>query len=348
VILFHGTGGGRELLPALWRDGLLPAARPWAHEATGVGDHVFACSTAIGSRGGDPIAFAQRRVWRDDQDAWLVVLDVPAERVRGAVPNVELQLWWKTRELVRVVFDAKHRGHAQRVLDAMRARGVAARELLAYRVASVADGLCDGAPDADTLVQFERAYLRAVAGDKARVAASYGLRVPAWFADDGHYPSCAGCMHQLVVVEVVAPTVDGGYGTTIAFPRGAWDRVDLATFGAAFDALARWLDHAGAPRLPARVTDLPPAREVVPRTFWPDFATHDVAARAREPDTQVLLPHVPPAQLVGAIHLGGRARLSDLVRPARGETLAGKLAYATRRLVELRGSSERPITLTRM
>ena len=344
MLLFHGTGGSRDLVPSIFRDGLIPVTRPWAHEATGIDEHVFASTTPIGSRGGDPIAFAQRRVWRDDQDAWLVVLDVPAEAIRGAVPNVELQLWWRTRAFVNEVF--ANLGDTRLVIAAMRERRAPARDLLAYRVKSVVAGLCEPEPDAETLVQFERAYLRANDGDKARVAASYRLHLPSWFAEDSHYPSCAGCMHNLFAVVVAAPSIGDG---SIEFSRGSWDRVDLATYGAGFDALDRWFASAGDPDVRLRADEFarryPPPRELVPRTFWPDFATHELATRVRLPDTQVMLGHVAPAQLIGAIHLGGADRLSALVRPSRGETLANKLAHRTRELVELRQLQDRPAIL---
>lgn len=337
MLLFHGTSGDEALIEKIFAEGLLPHPRPWAKDATGVEAHVFACTTPIGTRGGDPIQFAQRGAWRRNE-AWLVVIDVPADgEVRGAVPNGELEQWWKVRAFEGVMRDPDD---VRRVIQAARGTG-SARELFDYRVASTAEGLCDQ-PDAHTLVQFERAYQRATDRRKAAVARSYGLRIPEWFASDAHYPSCAGCMHNLFVVDIVA------FAGEVTFSRGAFDKLDLATFATLFDALGRWFAHHGDPvvgswsELAARY---PPPRVLVPRTFWPDFATRDLAERIRQPDTQVLLGHVPPGQILGAIHLGARDRLSRLVKPARGETLATRLAYLARELAGVRRDRGAPLIL---
>lgn len=336
MIAFHGTGGDRRLIDAIFTDGLRPAPRPWAHELTGIENHVFASTTPIGSKGGDPIHFAQRRAWRTAR-AWLVVIEIDPDLVHGAVPNGELERYWQVKSFATIAF--ADGGHASRaVLAAMRRLRAPARDLLRYRVRSVVDGLCAGPPDGATLVQFEQAYHRAT--DKARVAASYNLQIPSWFADDAHYPWCMGCLHQLFEVEVVAPTAGD-----VAFGRGAWDRLDLTTFGAMFDLLDRWLVAVGDPPLPNSLDELqrryPPPRELVPRVVLRDFVTADLAIRMREPDTQLLLAAVPPSSVLGAIDLGTRDRLSSLVRPHRGEVLIDKLHYLARELAR----RERPTVL---
>jgi hypothetical protein len=97
MLLFHGTSGDEALIEKIFVEGLLPHPRTWAKDATGVESHVFACTTPFGTRGGDPIEFAQRGAWRRNE-AWLVVVDVPADGdVRGAVPNGELEQWWKVK-----------------------------------------------------------------------------------------------------------------------------------------------------------------------------------------------------------------------------------------------------------
>jgi hypothetical protein len=210
---------------------------------------------------------------------------------------------------------------------------------LRYRVKRVAEGLCDE-PDAHTLVQFEAAYHRARESEKARVARSYGLAIPPWFAEDGHYPSCMGCMHNLFEVDIEVPGVPG-----LAFHRGAWDRLDLTNLGQLLDAVDRWLAHAGDPvvRTLEALRRFEPPRDAVPRVMWPDFVTADLTTRMREPDTQVLLGHVAPSKIVGAIDIGTRDRLSPLVRPTRGQTLLGNLRHHTRELVERRARSSRPV-----
>lgn len=339
MILFHGTGGDRALLASIFAKGLLPAPRPWAHEATGIESHVFACTTPVGTRGGDPIQFAQRSAW-GGRTAWLLVLDLPHDTAtHGAIPNDELERYWKARTFGRAVFEP--RGEALRALiAAMRRTRRPARDLLRYRVVRAEPGLTT---DADTLVQFEQAFIRAAAKHKRRVAASYGLALPEFYLSDPHYPFCMGCMHQLFDVDIVVPEAPG-----IAFSRGIWDRLDLTTFGAFADVLDRWLAAHGDPpvgslaELQARY---PPPRDLVPRVLWRDFATADLAARSRAPDTQLLLGHVPPDHIAGAIELGTRDRLSGLVRPGAGETLPRKLEYLARQVVERRGGSPRPVVL---
>lgn len=77
--------------------------------------------------------------------------------------------------------------------------------------------------------------------------------------------------------------------------------------------------------------------------MWPDFVTRDLDARMREPDTQLLIDHVAPSRIVGAIELGTRSRLSNLVRPRHGEVLVDKINYLARQLVEQRKHSDRPV-----
>lgn len=314
MLVYHGTAADKPLLAKLAREGFTPQPRPWAHETTGIEAHVFACTQPIGTRGGDPIAFAQRGAWRDAR-ATLFVFDVEPSEIHGAVPNGELELWWKLRSFVEQPWSAGLFASRQPM-----------RERLRYRLNTVEPDLCD-APDAHSLVQFEAAYHRARPTEKARVARSYGLRIPAWFADDMHSPDCMGCMHQLFDVDIEVRDAD------LTFQRGAWDRLDLTMLGQFLDATGRWLAHAGNPD----VTTLAqlqryPAPPDVPRVMRKDFVTADLAARMRGDDTQVLLGHVPPSKIVGTIDLGTHDRLSPLVRPTRGQTLLGNLRHRIREL----------------
>jgi hypothetical protein len=277
--------------------------------------------------------------------AWLIVIDLPKAweaKIHGAIANDELERYWQARAVARAVFEVPER--LRRLIATMRRSRRAARELVQYRVRTVVDGLCAGEPDAHTLVQFEQSWIRASARNKRRVAASYGLHVPAWFMDDSHYQSCLGCMHQLFAVDVVAPAA----GDDVRFARSGFDRFDLATFGTYVDALDRWLAAYGDPEV-ASLDQLqaahPPPRDRVPRVLWDELVTADLADRIREPDTQVLLGHVPAAQIAGAIHLGTRDRLAPLVRPGGGETLVRKLAYLARTVADRRRESGRAVVL---
>lgn len=333
MLAFHGTGADRALVEKLFAEGFEPQARPWAHDTTGVEKHVFACTQPIGTRGGDPIAFAQAGAWRDRR-AMLFVFDLDDTiDIHGAVSNEELERWWKVRSFAS--FELDHR-----LFALARATRRPIRELLRYRVTSVADDLCDE-PDAHTLVQFEAAYHRARPLQKARVARSYHLRIPAWFSTDSHYPWCMGCMHNLFEVEIEVPALPD-----LAFHRGSWDRLDLTVLGQLFDACDRWLAHAGDPpvtTLAALQRHAPPP--TVPRVMWKDFVTADLAERMRGTDTQLLLGHVPPARIVGAIDVGTRDRLSPLVRPVRGQTLLGNLRHVIRELVDRRARSAKPLVV---
>jgi hypothetical protein len=334
VLAFHGTGADRALVDKLFAEGFVPHARPWAHDATGIERHVFACTQPIGTRGGDPIEFAQRSTWHGRR-AYLFVFDLDdSVVVHGAVPNEELERWWKVRTFAQLALDRRLFAHA-------RAERRPIRELLRYRVKQVAEDLVDGEPDAHTLVQFEAAYHRARASQKARIARSYNLRIPAWFADDSHYPDCMGCLYQLFEVDIEVPGVPG-----VAFGRGAWDRLDLTTLGQLLDITDRWLAHAGDPAVDtlAELQRHAPPR-TVPRHMCKDFVTADLDERMRGDDTQLLLGHVPPARIVGAIDVGERDRLSPLVRPVRGQTLLGNLRHFTRELVDRRKRSSKPILL---
>ena len=152
-----------------------------------------------------------------------------------------------------------------------------------------------------------------------------------------------GCTFQIYDVDIVVPHAPG-----IAFSRGTWDRLDLATFGMFADVLDRWFAAAGDPEvrsLEQLQAGYPPSRELVPRILWRDFATADLAERSRAPDTQLLLGHVAPEHIAGAIELGTRDRLSTLVRPGSGETLQRKLEYLARQVVERRRETGRPVVL---
>ena len=327
--LFHGTGGGRSIVESIFEQGLLPTPRPWAQHATGIETHVFACTTPIGTRGGDPIQFAQRSAWGVDARAWLIVIDVPDALVHGAVPNDELERYWKARSFAASVFEKPTRFRA--LIAAARSSQRPIRDLLRYRVDRVEDGLSDEPLEGHTLVQFEAAFARASLKHKKRVAASYGLRLPDWFLEDSHYLTCAACIGQLFDVVVAAPDA----GEHVRFHRGSWDRLDLTTFGVFAELVERWIAAAGDPPIDS-IEELerayPRGRDLVPRVLWKDFVTADLATRMRAPDTQLLLGHVPPAQIAGAIDLGTRDRLSSIVRPGGGETLLRKLEHLARGL----------------
>ena len=343
MLVFHGTGGKRDLVDKICVRGAAAAqARPGGTTRPGFESHVFVCTTPVGTRGGDPIHFAQQRAWTDRR-AWLFVRDVPPSLVRGAVPNSELEQYWNV-----------HTSLEQRVFSptlgicVARSATCASRvdlraSLLDYVVVSTAPDLCEAPADAHTLIQFEHAYLRArTRAAKQRVAASYGLRVPDDYANDSHSPWCAACMGQLFHLVIALADDDARQ-----FSRGAFHRLDLVTFGALADAFERWLTACGDPlrytTFASFQREHPPPRDLVPRTMWPDFATADLDARMRLPDTQLLLDHVPPEYIVGAIDVGDDDRLSPVVRPRDGEILIDKLWYLSRQLVERRRRSSVPI-----
>jgi hypothetical protein len=357
MLLFHGTGGPRSLIEKIFEEGLVPhGGRDWAHSMTKVEQHVFACTTPVGSRDGDPIRFAQRRTWKKDV-AWMVVLDIPRDSplVVGAIGNGELARFWSLRSFTASAVETKV-GQTRAVLAAARESNRDLRDMIRLEVISTAKGLVEGTPDADTLVQFERAYLRANWDDKDRVARSYGLTIPRDFAEDSHYASCAGCMHKLFEVEFVVPDVMW-WGKPARYYRGAFDRMELETFCAHMEALGRWLatyetEHIdrfvrkrdGVPWRELQKA-LPPPADLVPRTFWPDMATRDLDERLAEPDMQILLRAVPPEHIVGAFELGSSNQLSSLVRPRDGELLPNKLLHIAHELREQRETSVRPILL---
>lgn len=357
MLLFHGTGGPRSMVEKIFEEGLRPhGGRDWAHAMTKVEEHVFACTSPVGSRDGDPIRWAQRSAWKRNI-AWLIVLDIPRDSplVVGAIGNQELARFWSLRSFAASAV-TRMIGQTRAVLAAARESKRAIRDMITLEVKSVADGLVLGTPDAATLVQFERAYLRANEDDKERIARSYGVSIPAEFADDPHYRSCAGCMWNLFVVDFVVPDVSW-WGKPARFDRGAFDRLELETFCAHMEALGRWLgtyDTEHVDRI-VRKRDgvpwrelqraLPPPADLVPRTFWPDMATRELGERLAEPDMQILLRHVPPEHLVGAIELGTANQLSTLVRPRDGELLPNKLLHLANELRVQRASSSRPILL---
>lgn len=351
MLLFHGTSGPRALVDKILDEGLLPhGGRAWADQLTGVAAHVFACTSPIGTRDGDPIRWAQRAAWKDRR-AWLVVVDLPDSArplVVGAIRNEDLTRYWGMQAFATFAMEQGFAG-SRAVIARARERTCAVRELLTLEVTSTAEGLVEGVPDAATLVQFEAAYLRANPGQRARVAASYGVTVPAWFADDPHYGSCLACMHNLFVVELVARDVVLD-GRPVRFHRGSWARLDRETLGTHLDALGRWLascDPVALERfiatrekieLSALQRAFPPPADDVPRTFLPELASGDLDARMRLPDTQLLLARIPPEYLAGALDLGTRDRLSKLVRPTRGQTLLDNLRHLVH---ELRATRER-------
>lgn len=347
MLLFHGTGGERALVEQILEQGLLPhGGRAWAEKLTAIPEHVFLCTTPIGTRDGDPIRWAQGRAWKQRR-AWLIVVDLPDARfdelVVGAIRNEDLTRFWTTQELVNTI-GCDRITDVRRVHAHARQQGVAVHELVRLVVIQVADGLTMGRPpDAETLVQFEAAYYRASADRKETVARSYGLAIPEAFARDPHYPYCLGCGHQLFEVRFEIPDLRDERDRPLLFHRGAFTRLDRQTFGFHVDAVGRWLDAcdpAALARTLAREPHLrldrlaerfPPPADT-PRTFSPDLLRGDLGPRAREPDTQLMLRQVPPELVVGAIDLGTRDRLSRVVRPNRGETLLDKLRFATSQL----------------
>lgn len=355
MLLFHGTSGPRSMIDKIFEEGLRPhGGREWAHTMTKVDAHVFACTTPVGSRDGDPIRFAQRGAWKKNA-AWMIVLDIPraSPLVVGVVGNGELARYWSLRAFAASAVESTF-GQTRAVLALARESKRHLRDMITQEVRSVADGLVEGTPDAATLVQFERAYLRANGDDKERVARSYGLSIPRDFADDPHCASCAGCMHNLFEVEFVAHDVVWR-AKPARFHRGSFERLEIETFVAHAEALGRWLDSYDTERIDRFVRDregvpwrelqraLPPPAELVPRTFWPDMATLDREARIAEPDMQVMLHGVPPDFIVGAFELGSSDQLSSLVRPRDGELLPNKLMHIAHELRALRKRSPRPV-----
>lgn len=358
MLLFHGTGGPRSMIESIFEEGLRPhGGRAWAHEMTNVPMHVFACTSPVGSRDGDPVRFAQQRAWGRNT-AWMIVLDIPrdSDLVVGVIGNAELARYWSLRAFAGAAVESML-GQTRAVLAAARASGRHVRDMVRLEVTSITDGLVAGPPDAATLVQFERAFLRARDKDKARVARSYGLSVPRYFLEDSHYGSCAGCMHNLFEVSFAVPDVEW-LGRPARFHRGSFDKLELATFCTYLEALGRWFascDPAALDRFIRRRDGVPwaelqrafpPPPELVPRTFWPDIATRDLDARASEPDMQVLMTAVPPEHIVGAFELGSRDRLSPLVRPGKGEVLPDKLLHLAHALRDKRARSATPLFLT--
>lgn len=354
MLLFHGTGGDDDVLASIFTRGLLPhGGRAWAHAATGTEAHVFACTSPIGTRDGDPLRWAQGRAGRTGR-AWLVVIELPDAALDrylvGAIRNQDLTHYWRAREVAAMNLERRFAETRAVIAHARRTR-TAIRDLLAWKVTATAAGLVEGEPDADTLVQFEAAYLRAGASHKARVAASYGVRIPDWFADDGHYPDCPGCMHNLFTVELAVPDLG------LTFSRGAWDRLDRESFAYYLEAIGRWLDAIDPVALDRRVgkrdglplrelaRHFPPPSGAVPASLLVTASPGDPHVPLREPDTQVLLTAIEPGHLVGAIDLGTADRLSPLVRPDDGETLPGNLRHQLQALRRARRAAPGPVRL---
>lgn len=357
MLLFHGTGGPRSMIEKIFAEGLRPhGGRDWAHAMTAVPEHVFACTTPVGSRDGDPIRFAQRGAWKKNL-AWLIVLDIPRDSklVVGAIGNGELARYWSLRSFATSAVENTF-GATRAVLSAARDSKRDLRDMIAHEVTRVADGLVEGTPDAATLVQFERAYLRANWDDKDRVARSYGLTIPRYFAEDPHYAACAGCMHNLFEVYFTVPDVTW-WGKPVRFHRGSFDRLEIETFCVYMETLGRWLDAYDTEHIDRVVRKrdgvpwrelqkaLPPPADLVPRTFWPDLATRDLDERLTQPDMQVLMHAVSPEYIVGAIELGSTNQLSTLVRPRDGELLPNKLLHLAHEMRERRETSTVPILL---
>jgi hypothetical protein len=126
--------------------------------------------------------------------------------------------------------------------------------------------------------------------------------------------------------------------------------VEPGDWGVLLEWLERWLGaHPPARvervcRKPGNWYDLarllPPPRDRVPRTFWPDFATGFDAALLREPDVQVLTGPIPPRFIVGAIRVTDGHRIRRELRPERGRTLEANLWSW---IHELRRARRRPI-----
>lgn len=336
MILFHGTGGTRETIESIVAEGLRPhGGRDWAGALTGVDTHVFVCTTPIGTRDGDPVRWAQGGAWKQRR-AWLVVIEIPDDELAalcvGAVRNEDLTRYWRARELVHITVERD----LPETLAAI-ARGAPARDHLRY--VTVKSDV--GVTDAETLVQFDAAYYRASPRQKARVAASYGVQVPAWFSDDSHYPSCQGCVHHLFDVQL---EIAGQ-----RFSRGSFTRIDRETFGNYLDALGRWLgphaaELAGKPTLDLhRFESRHPPPADVPRALSRDLLRGDLAARMRVPDSQLLLRAVSRDHIVGALDLGSAHRLSPLVRPSRGQTLLDNLRHQIGELRTARASLGRAV-----
>lgn len=77
---------------------------------TKVDEHVFACTTPVGSRDGDPIRVAQKRACKRDS-AWMIVLDIPRDSplVVGAIGNGELARYWSLRAFATSAVETSQR-----------------------------------------------------------------------------------------------------------------------------------------------------------------------------------------------------------------------------------------------
>lgn len=363
MLLFHGTSADDATLESIFTHGLQATRHHWAGEVTPTDEHVFLSTRPVAGKGGDPVSFARGWPSRGRRElappGYIFVVDVPESarsHVVAAVRNQELERFWRMRAFVATLVspiyirgarvDGTHLEMLHELLGQRSARAL--RQGMRVMLLDSTRLSCDTAPTVARLCGFRVDYGAAdTPARKRAVERRYGIRVPDSFRDDGHNPFCGLCIGALF---------SWGYGFEgqphYAFP-GHLDGRDLDSreMGGYLELLERWLAAQPRRRLAAALrrpgqwhellSRLPPPRDSVPRTLWPDFATgaHS-AALLTEPDVQVLCKPVPPGWLRGAIRVTDGGRIRAELRPDRaaGTTLEGNLWRMVHGLRRARGA----------
>jgi hypothetical protein len=379
MLLFHGTRLDRAGLDSVLDEGLRPFPKEWACSALGAAREphdpphdpeagfVFLATSPVSGRGGDPLGFAlgwgsaARR--SRPTPGYIVVVQVPEPargHLLGAVPNHELEQFWRVRRFL---------GCVERDLlpgDLLALREVTApwRERLVPVVTHLNPGL-PPATSADQLQALMREWDAArTRRDKRRILRASGATVAAEDLEDSHTPFCADCTGTLfgtVELELAGlparpprarqPSAPPRLRVGAAFQGG----LDVPTVGLLLDALGRWLRahpaeavaravQAGAAVAKwARALEVP--RDQVPRPLWPDFLTRFTDEDLRSPDTQVLLAGVPASWLLGVLRVSDDGHTLRPGLSGGGGPVLSELWRRTHLLRQERSAAGRPPVL---
>ncbi len=358
MLLFHGTA--EPFLDSIFAYGLLPPnsndrSSGWTKALSGLGQDacVFASTSPVASRGGNPVAFAMGyRGPLAERAGYIVVIDLPPEdlqQVRAVIPNVELHSFIDTlnaRYFLQQPFQIRYRKLSERLDIAqfcifywlthfLKKRGYpleapALRELLKQHI--------DGS---------DAPYAWRVTGVETLSTGRVNLRTKAEppysyiFEGFERYEPFLLFLQQLRARPLPQDAILKPYRISgaeesvlsnlafllriVAAHVAPFAQRDILRF---FQTHPSWNWDDWYAAFPAQECDLP-------RLWHPDYGRHFDMQDLKSADNQLILSALPPRYILGAIKVSDGVKLLPHLRPDRkkGEKLSSRLwqrAYALR------------------
>lgn len=358
MLLFHGTV--EPFIEGIFAYGLLPPNRNdrssgWTKALSGLGQNacVFASTSPVASRGGNPVAFAMSyRGPLPERAGYIVVIDLPPEdlhQIRAVIPNVELHSFIDTlnaRYFLQQPFQIRYQRFNERFdiaqfcifywltqylkQSAYPLEAPALRELLRQHIDESNSPYAWRITGIETL-STGRVNLRT----EPEPPYSYVFKGFERYKPFLHFLQ-EKRPHSLPQDAVLKPYRISGAEESVlnnlafllrivAAHVAPFAQRDILRF---FHTHSSWNWDDWYAAFPAQECDLP-------RLWHPDYGRHFAMQDLKNADNQLILSSLPPRYILGAIKVSDGVKLLPHLRPDRkkGEKLSSRLwqrAYALR------------------